>query len=250
MRNLQGTAGALRDREGFVDGVQELVILVAHVGCVREPTPRERPTQRDEFVQRREGARRVLETSRGTTGAVGERALHHCSHATEFVGRRRPVGLTDDGGANAPQADHGGHVGTRTQPIDSREVRREGSFLAAVGARTTIGTNDDRSHTLTDHRFVARILGEISIAVGMNVDETRRDGEAARVDLIATARGEPRANRRDASRRDCEIEHLTFGARAVEKGSAPDDEVVVGSARECVRQDSGREQCGSGRREK
>ena len=64
MRDLQRTARATGDGDRFVDGLEELVVLVAHVCRVPQPSRSEWPAEGDELVARRECAWRVLEPRR------------------------------------------------------------------------------------------------------------------------------------------------------------------------------------------
>src|SRR6185503_10755514 len=55
-----------------------------------------------------------------------------------------------------------------------------------AGARAAV-LSDDGGEALADEGFLARILFHVAVAVGMDVDEARGDGEPARVDDLRAA---------------------------------------------------------------
>ena len=179
---------------------------------VRQPARRERLAQRDELVERRERARRVLESRRGAARAVGERLVDDRTHSRQL--RRRspddPLPTTMSRTVPSPIIDATFTEGcssssdvqrsvkrTKRRPSSSADAPRPHRGVARRAGRTVL-SDDDRRDALSDERLGARIFPERAVAVRVDVDEARRDGESARVDLGRAAIG-----RRSRERRRC-----------------------------------------------
>ena len=95
-------------------------------------------------------------------------------------------------------------------------------------ARRPVLTDDDRRDALSNQRLGARILPQRAVAVRVDVDEPRRDGEAARVDLDGAALRQPFADvQRCVPFDDRDVELAAGAAESVEHGAVADDDVGV-----------------------
>jgi hypothetical protein len=195
----------------------------------------QRPAKRDELLQRCEGAGRVLEPGRRTARAVGKRRAHHGDHSIELVPRRRPIRSADDHGANGSQPDHRRHVHRRRELRQIVPELREGlilvsRILAALArrsrrARGSVLTDDDRGDSLSNEGFRAWILPERPVAVRMDVDESRGDGEALGIDLDLSLVRRASHDRDDLPACDDDVALDAGAAHAVEDRAAADDDV-------------------------
>ena len=96
-------------------------------------------------------------------------------------------------------------------------------------ARRTVLPDDNRRHALPNDRLGTRILPEGTVAVGMDVDEARRDRHAARVNLDRAFVPEILADRDDASGIDRDVRFDARAAEAIEYGTAANDQRVASS---------------------
>src|SRR6185436_3607460 len=79
-----------------------------------------------------------------------------------------------------------------------------------AGARAAVLSDDDGGEALADEGFLARVLFHLAVAVRMDVDEARGDGESASVDDLRAAI-EVGPDRGDASVENGDVE-LARGA--------------------------------------
>ena len=119
--------------------------------------------------------------------AIASRTI--CVHALQLVRRRGPVVVAHDDPANGAEPDHRGDVHRARQLVDrrspaprTRHSRPRRPRIVAMGMRelpscpTTIVVTPCRID-----RLGSRIGEQRAIAVRMDVDESRRDGDAARI---------------------------------------------------------------------
>ena len=235
MRDLQRAARAARDGDRLVDRVEQAVVLVAHVGVVREAARGERAAKGDELLERREGAGGVLETARRTERAVPQRLLDESDHAREFAGRRRAVIVADDEAADAAEADHGADVGAGREGVDAveeladRDVSRGPRALHRCARRAVSADHvggDPLPHEALDHR----IGEEGAVAMRVNVDEPGRDDQTATVDHAHGAHGDARGDGGDSVAGDREVGLEARPARSVDDRAAAEEQVGVAAA--------------------
>src|ERR1051325_2908325 len=105
MRDLQWTVGALGDGERFVHRLEDVIVFIAHVRRVGQPSRRERTAEGDELIAGREGAGRVLQTRRGAARAVGKRLLDELRHTGNLVGGGGAIDVADDDAADGAETD-------------------------------------------------------------------------------------------------------------------------------------------------
>jgi len=129
---------------------------------------------------------------------VGDRCANELFHARQLVGGRRPVVAAHDDVANCPESNHRRDVHRRLESVERGPKLREGRELAARvillpvavrsrRARRTVLADDNGRDALPDQRLRARVAPQRTVAVRMDVDEPRRDGESTRVDFYSTA---------------------------------------------------------------
>src|SRR6185295_6533372 len=98
-------------------------------------------------------------------------------------------------------------------------------------ARAPVRADDDGGHTLADDRLGARILGEITVAVRVDVDEARRYREPSCVDLLATGWRQPRPDVSDAPGRNRDIELAALHTGSVKHRAATNNQIIINAAR-------------------
>jgi len=76
-------------------------------------------------------------------------------------------------------------------------------------------------------RHEALVPGRLSVVVGVDVDEARRDGEPLGVDLLTAGAGKA-AEGRDAAVLDAHIGLARLISRTVEQGAVADDKIELG----------------------
>ena len=241
VRDLQRAPRLPRDVDRLVDRVEQAIVLVAHVRRVRKPSPRPaaritrpaRPATRTRPACTRAPTTRrtprsaiasltIVVMRRSSSGVAGR------SSSPTTIPRMVPSPIIDatftelgsviDGRSRARR--------TRRSRLRRRPMRRDGK------ARAAVLPDDDRGDALTDHRLRSRVGEQRSVAVRVDVDESRRDGDATRVDLDRALVGDSSRDSRDAARLDGDV-HLDRGrARAIDHGAAADHEVVCAASRQ------------------
>ena len=112
MRDLRRQMAFLTDADRFLDTVDDVGRLVAHVRGVDPAHLPRHARQLDDLLGRREVARNVKQPGAESERAVAHGFAHQRFHFLDFLGRRFAIDISDDNLAHASLAD------------ERREIRR------------------------------------------------------------------------------------------------------------------------------
>ena len=96
----------------------------------------------------------------------------------------------------------------------------------AGGEREAAVAHDHGGHAVVGGRCAVGVPGNLSVEVGVSVDEAGRDDQAVGVDLFASGVGDP-SDRGDPPVLDGQVRAHAGRSRAVHNGSAPNHDVVA-----------------------
>src|SRR5690606_14527270 len=142
--------------------------------------------ERDQLVQLREPAGRILETARHAARAIGERLPHDADHALQLRRRRPAVRVADDVSAHGAEPDHRRKVDGYAVALERAEELADRARILAWRDGAAVLSRDFRRHPLPQLAFRYRIAQQPRVRVRVDVDEAGRDGEPAHVDLGGT----------------------------------------------------------------
>ena len=248
VRHLDGDAQGCPDLQGLRDRRQHLVRLVADVRGVQRAGPGERLPHRHDLFGSRPLTRRVRKPCRHPPRTRVERLAQPVAHAFDLAGRRPPVGHAHRHRPQRRVADERQAIDGRPSGIEDVEILVErcpapaqvGSgaqlvvdqLLAPVRGRRERGR---RIPAVADelggdslHHLVGRIRKrrKREVRMRMEVDETRCEREAARIeDAAAVGSRERRADGRDPPRRHQHIRTRRRHTGPVEDRGATDQKV-------------------------
>ncbi len=244
--DLQGNARLPGRGDGFVQGLEQLLALVPHVGGIDALVPGRRPAQLDELPGLGEGAGSVFQAARKAERPGGHGPLDQKRHPLELLGLWWTVVEAHDRPPNHPLADEsrivdgrprllqpgqksGGIAPGQVQAMDFLEV---GLILLAdriadgKGGASAVPA-DERRDPLPDRALGLGIDQKLDIGVGMDIDEPGTDHQPLGVDEAQAASGRDRPDDRHPSRLDPQVRGQSLGPGPVDEGPVLDDQVQV-----------------------
>ena len=209
----------LRDRAFQTNGVGR---FIAGVGVIDATLRRRRPCQRDNFASPGKALRRVEQPGRQPKRALTHRIRDKVGHLRQFGGGRHSIGFTDHLAAHPAQPDISRVVDPN--PFCSGTPKGAGN----VGAAKTVHTDEGRRHAL-HQEWQHQPCGWVTrrqcfIAMGVGVDEPRRDDQAARIDHRLRAARSLGADIADAITTDRDIATKWCRVAGID-GAAPDQHI-------------------------
>ena len=125
--DLDGNVRFAADAQGFVDGFENRVALVAHVRRVDAAELAGLGGEGDQFLGLRVGSGRVFERSGDADGAVFHGIAHERLHLLELRGSGLVVVVTEHHAADLRGADIAGEVDAHALLFEAREILAEGA---------------------------------------------------------------------------------------------------------------------------
>ena len=222
VRDLGGNLRLAGDGGEFVEGVDDVGALVAHVARVDAAVGRGDLGEGHDLIGLGERARQVNQARAQADGAVLHRLVDQASHALEFgSGWRAGETAAHDLTADRVVADEGGDIEADPGLGDAAEK------VCDVELRTAAVAGDDGRHAHAQEVFTGRQRGDI-LRVGVHIDEAGCDHLAAGVDLGPAASRDP-ADRGDPAVPNRDVGVDRSGTGAIDHAAAADHDIVFGN---------------------
>ena len=256
--DFHGDVGFAADAQSFVDGFEDGVALIAHVGGIDAANFSAFGGERDEFFGFCIRGGSVFERGGNADCAVFHGLAHERFHLFELLRIGLFVVVAEHHAADLRSSDIAGEVDPHALLFEAREILAEGSpigrdVIAVVAGAIALndGVVERRGRAafagnfggdaLKDFRRQAGVDEDREFGLAKHVDEAGRDDFASGVDGACAGRGGEVANGGDFSVADAEVTGVPRRAGAVDDVAVGDDEVEGGGGL-CAREGYSEEQ--------
>ena len=240
--DFDGDVSLAADAKSFVDGFENRVALVAHVGGVDAAKLSGFGGERDQFFGLRVGGWRVFERGGDADCAIFHGLAHERLHLLELRGSGLLVVVAEHHAADLRGADIAREIDAHALLFEAREILAEGAPVgsdlemlkaAAIGLNDRVVERSDGAafagdfggDALINFRGQARVDEDGQFRLAEHVDETGRNDFAGRVDGALARGGGEIADGGDFSVADAEVSGIPGGTGAVDDVAIGDDEV-------------------------
>ena len=267
MGDLQPDGRLPGDAQRLGNRLEDLGLLVAHVGGVEAAGRGRHPAERDELIGLGEAPGRIFEPGRQPQRPAGHGLGDEGLHPLELFGRGRPVVVAHGRGPHGPVTDEGGVVQGRSRLLDAAQkapgvppVELEPVFLRQVRPhllesllgdrerRAAALAADERGHPLADGALGPGIDEKTDVGVVVDVDEAGRDGQTVGDDPGPGPRLGDLADEPDRAVDDADVRPDGRPSRAVVDRAARDEQVEVLALGATLEDEAGAAGGGHGRR--